>query len=431
MNAVTIDRDRGAVYLAEDQFHRVQASRGRAVRLGRSVVVLPAGLTFGDLEAVAGFLAAAGQVPQTRARYPQAGPVAVVARRGFRRAQYVARPPGGGPPEIQLPAVDRRGSWALAQTVVLHEFAHHLAAAVPGHGRQFRAALEHLYAVHLGPDAASVLSMLLAPLDDLPPVADRAADDPAARRVSALLAKASATDSADEAAALLAKANTLATRHSIDLAVAAIAEPGVASQPTHRMVTIGRPGESLNKILVTLFARLAHSLGVTVDVGPRSAYVLAYGLAGDLDALEAMYVTASAVMVAGADGHARSGEWRGQQYRAVDGRGQVQTRPVNGRVARNAFCIGFIERVVPAGSGPAASAATSPQARTDQVAIALRHKEVVVADYHRGATRARGAWRGSASAAGSATSSRAAGRQAGERFGRSRLASGSRPELSA
>jgi putative metallohydrolase (TIGR04338 family) len=454
-NKLTIDRDRGAVYLAEDQVERILASRSRAVRLDREVVILAPRLIFGDLDAVAAFVTGALAHPATLARYPGAGPVAVTARRGFRRATYVGGRPDGGPAQIQIPARDSRGSWAMAQTVVLHELAHHLAAA-PGHGRPFRAALEHLYEIHLGQACARLLRTLFAPLADLPVIAHDA-DDPALRRVGALLAKATATDSADEAAAYLAKANILAARHSVDMAVAALRAPDVASEPTHRMVTIGRPGEQMNRLLVALFARLAHGLGVTVDVGPRSTYVLAYGLAGDLDRLEAVYATASTVMVEGADAHARSQEWRGERYAAIDDSGRQTSRPVTSRVARNAFCIGFVEQVTrtrgtgptaanhvseaeigppaQAGAAPGAGTPTGPgptsksAAEAETVALALRRKELIVSQYHQRATRARGRWRGSASSAGSATQSRRAGQAAGARFGQSQLTGRGRPQL--
>jgi hypothetical protein len=319
----------------------------------------------------------------------------------------------------------------MAQTVVLHELAHHLCGA-PGHGSSFRTALEHLYLVHLGEPAAQLLTTLFAPLAGLPAI-DLVDADPALRRVGALLAKAASTDSADEAAAYLAKANVLAARHSVDLAVAALRAPATASEPTHRMLTIGRPGEQMNRLLVSLFARLAQGLGVAVDVGPRSAYVLAYGLAGDLDRLEAVYATASTVMVEGADAHARSQQWRGQVYSATDERGRVTMRPVTARIARNAFCIGFVEQVTASSkrsAGPGrGSEPDTHGASAATVALALRQKELVVSGYHQATTHARGRWKGSASAAGTAASSRRAGQAAGARFGQGRLGGPAKGQL--
>lgn len=318
----------------------------------------------------------------------------------------------------------------MAQTVVLHELAHHLSGG-SGHGSHFREALVHLYSLHLGAPTAELLQTFFQPLADLPEERRQSESDPALRRVGALLAKATATQSEAEAQAYLSKATIIAAKHSVDLAVAALDLQGQGAgrpEPTHRMVTVGRPGAQSNKMLVELFVRLARNFGIAVDIGPRSTYLLAYGLPIDLDHLEAIFAAATAVMITQAGDHVRTGQWRGQQYAARDRDGRVVTRPVTARVARNAFYIGFIERVSAGavGSGGhggrdrnATPAAGQPDATRQE--LALRHKEVMIRDYHRRTTRARGTWRGSATTAGAAAGSRRAGQRAGEAFGRSGL----------
>jgi hypothetical protein len=275
--------------------------------------------------------------------------------------------------------------------------------------------------------------------------------------VAALLAKATSTAaSAEEAEAYLAKAAIVAQRHSVDLAVAAMSDSGPRRAPTHRMVTIGEPRRAMNKILVGMFLEVARSCSVTVDIGHGSTYVLGYGMPGDLDQVESVFATASALMVARAHDHVRAGAWRGTTYVP---NGARSSRPVTAGVARNAFCLGFIERLgqrlreaeraamrprpgaaggaqaPEATPGPGSAAPTGPTANgtdhsLDPVAIALRERDRAVAEYHRRVSRARGSWRGSTTSAGSAAASRQAGRRAAEEYGR-RGIRGARREIGA
>jgi putative metallohydrolase (TIGR04338 family) len=446
-----VDRSRGAVYQAEDTVAGIMRRQHRVVRVGAEVLTLPAELQFGTLAGVQGYVDRVLGEPRTTAQYPGRGSVTVVARRGFRAATYSAG-------VIQVPAADPRGRWALTRTVVLHEVAHHL-AGVPGHGPEFRRALIHLYEVHLGP-AADLLRHLFEPIDALPD-ADVVGSAPASsggdvqvRRVAALLAKATSTHSADEAEAYLAKAAMVAQRHSIDLAVAAMADDAARREPTHRMVTIGEPRRALNKILVSLYLQIARPWSVTVDIGHGSTYVLGYGMPSDLDQVESVFATASTLMLTRAHEHVRAGGWKGSTYLPD---GSRTPRPVTAAVARNAFCLGFIERLgqrlreaatqargTPADTGgtgrtPGGGAGSrggamaqseggrpGPASADDRVALALRERDRAVTEYHRRASRARGSWRGSASAAGSAAASRRAGRRAAEEYGRRGIGGGGR-----
>lgn len=418
-----VDRHRGAVYQAEESVAAVMRSRYRTVRIRGQVVQLPAEITLGTLAAVQAFSDEVLAEPTTVARYPGRGAVTVEAKRGFRSATYSAG-------RIRVPAVDPRGRWAMAQAVVLHECAHHLVGE-PGHGRAFRDALRHLYRVQLGEGAEALLEHLFAPIDALP---EPTPADGAVRRVAALLAKAQSTTSPEESEAYLEKAALVAQRHSVDMAVAAMADRTAGEHPTHRMLTIGEPRRALNKQLVTLLVSVAHPWSVRVDIGAGSTYVIVFGMPSDLDQVESVFAAASALMIARAEQHVRQGGWRGTAYVASDGSGP---RPVTATVARNAFCLGFTRRLGER-LGNAASAArrdaaasSSPTARgshagQDQVALALRAREIAVTDYHRSASRARGRWRGSASAAGSASASRRAGERAAEEYGRRSIDEGRR-----
>ncbi len=420
-----VDRYRGAVYQAEDTIASVMRRPHRAVRIGRRVVTLPPEVRFGSLAGVQSYVDAVLAEPATLAEYPDRGPVLVASRRGFRKATYSAG-------TINIPSIDPRGRWALSRAVVLHEVAHHL-AGVPGHGREFRAALVHLYDLHLGPDSAAMLGHLFAPLERLPEPVDAAADDDQVRRVSALLAKAESTSSSDEAEAYLAKAGLVAQRHSVDMALAALDRSAQPDTPTHRMLSIGEPRRALNKRLASLAIAIARAWGVRVDIGPGSTYVLVYGLPGDLDRVESVFATASSVMQAKAHDHVQSGRWRGTTYRPIDGSPE---RPVTAALARNAFCVGFVSRLgrnlaqaaaaARRGDAGAGVPAADHQGRAQRVDVALRAREVAITDYYRATSHAKGTWRGSASSAGSATHSRQAGERAADEYGRSPVAGGRR-----
>lgn len=419
----TVDRHRGAVYWAEDQLAKVMSGPSRRVMLDRRVVELPPQRTLGSIAHAQLFVDQVLARPEVVEAYPRRGPVTLSPTRGFRKTSYRGRAAGAG--EIRIPLPDGRGRWALAETVLLHEVAHHLARA-PVHGPAFRAALCRLYRLHLGEPAAELLTRLFAPLDQLPLTESSSTDDPLVRRVGALLAKAEATTSEQEAHAYLAKATLLAHRHSIDLAVAATRKDR-SDSPTHRMVNIGDPRQATNKLLVSLFCGIARAWHVPVDIGPGSVYVLAYGTPADLDHLEAMFTTASTVMFTRADEHVREGSWRGTSYLAATREGGYGRRPVTSRIARSAFCAGFVARLGQLLADSVRAASPDPQANdvtSRQVAVALRDKELAVRDYHRSATKARGTWRGSASSAATASVSRAAGARAAENMQRGQLAVG-------
>jgi hypothetical protein len=279
-----------------------------------------------------------------------------------------------------------------------------------------------------------MLGHLLEPLESLPdpdpPTITGAGEGPA-RRVAALLAKAASTTSADEAEAYLAKAALVAQRHSVDVAVAALSPRPGAGGPTHRMLTIGDPRRALNKLLVGLYVEIARAWGVRVDIGHGSTYVLGYGMPADLDQVESVFATASAMMLAHAHEHVRSGHWRATTYRPP---GAATPRPVTAQVARNAFCLGFIQRLgvrlrqaadqARCEAEPGTTPAGDGSRRT--VEVALRARDVAVSDYHRGVSRARGSWRGSATAAGTALASRRAGERAADAYGSKGVAGGRR-----
>ena len=134
----------------------------------------------------------------------------------------------------------------------------------------------------------------------------------AAAIIGKLLRKAETTHSADEADALMAKAQELATRYSIDLAVARHADARAQSRELveERTMAIGRPRQRHVSALRRLYTVIAQLNDVEVLMRGGEAEVFPIGMPGDLDTVEALYRSLVNQMVASADRWIDSGEHR-------------------------------------------------------------------------------------------------------------------------
>lgn len=166
----TTDAQRSAVYAAEEQWAHA-LDRGGLVEFHGSRLQLPVQLRFGSLVDVAAYVNA---ITQAR-RLPS---VRVRVRAGDARAHY-ERAFGSGQAVIAIPAAQ----WAMRESVLLHELAHHVVAcafdidrldgsnidepdeksdsptcdSIAAHGPEFAAALVELTAERLGDEAALLL----------------------------------------------------------------------------------------------------------------------------------------------------------------------------------------------------------------------------------------------------------------------------------
>ena len=142
------DSQRSRVYAAEDAWAlRLDAARRGAPRaqIAGSSVLLPTELLFGTLDAAQDY------ADRTVPSYPK---VLLRTRKGQGKAHWEA------PGVIALPVPQHGQPWALRESVLLHELAHHVAFHSHGaadHGPAFRACMLELVGQALGPEAALAL----------------------------------------------------------------------------------------------------------------------------------------------------------------------------------------------------------------------------------------------------------------------------------
>jgi len=153
----TRDAQRARVYRAEDAWaDRLDAARLGAVlaSVGGSGLVLPAERRFGTLDAVAAYGGRVLALPAVVDLVGVLEPPRLRLRRGARSAHWEA------PGVVALPVPRSGEPWALRETVVLHEIAHHvgeLGGLCQGHRPPFPAVVLLLVRAVLGEEAALAL----------------------------------------------------------------------------------------------------------------------------------------------------------------------------------------------------------------------------------------------------------------------------------
>lgn len=151
------DAQRARVYRAEDAWaDRLDAARRGAARatVAGSSVLLPAERRLGSLEAAGDYTARVLALPEVVAAVGVVAPPVLRLRRGVRAAHW--EPPG----TIALPVPTHGEPWALRETVLLHELAHHVAGSTgraSGHRPPFPALVLLLAEAALGAEAGFAL----------------------------------------------------------------------------------------------------------------------------------------------------------------------------------------------------------------------------------------------------------------------------------
>ena len=142
------DVDRAAVYAAEDQWSAA-IDRGGVIDFFGSRLQLPVQTRFGSLPAVQQY------VENLVTMYPDIPPVSARHRRGDTRAHY----------SNGVIAIPMAATWACRESVLLHEFAHHLNSGScegsqspqPAHGPRFRGLMVALVGRAQTPESALLL----------------------------------------------------------------------------------------------------------------------------------------------------------------------------------------------------------------------------------------------------------------------------------
>jgi hypothetical protein len=272
---------------------------------------------------------------------------------------------------------------------------------------------------------------------------------------------------------LFARAQTLSTRHSIDLALARqhTAKAEAREVPEERTVVIGQSRTKGLARLVRLFVNIADINDVKCLISADSTVVYAYGFPSDIEVVEALYASLSVQMVHAATQYIRSGAHKSEtvmvpgHYKRVEStyddmrsyerwtpaRGYHYVKdvwidpvekPISGHTARQNFYIGFVNRITTrlrtarldavnaaeeaeiAERGPVAQieAAVAPEGQNlpTSVALALVEKSTAVGEFYEAEKKrqkVRGSWGGERRSNRNSTVSYGA-RKAGDAAGR-------------
>jgi putative metallohydrolase (TIGR04338 family) len=411
-----------AVYAAEDLYaewlDRASRSPGDPVRVrvGATVQAFEPEVEprFSDPEHVQAYvdrvldhLAASGASYADRDGRDLTGvPVRVRRRRGRTRAVYESDElPERG--VIALPSREVGGRWSLRAAVVLHEVAHHLSGG-EGHGPGFRTT--HLRLLEdLGLPVQADLLHTAYRQQGLDTGIDGA--DRTLLRIGRLLRQAERTDNAAERDTFFAKAQDLATRHQIALAVAraTAGDEERREDPAYETVHVGERGKRALVRYVRLLVEIARVNDLQAAIYSDNTRVTLYGFPSDITIVKALYASLVTQMVADGDAHLRSGAHR-------------VGRAVHGSTARAAFYEAWTEHVADRLAAARAHARQQSEAvaapASVSTEVALRAKEVEVVDYFsrmKGEHGVRGTWKGAAYAGAGAPESWEAGAAAAAR----------------
>ncbi|GAC1444868.1 MAG: DUF2786 domain-containing protein [Mycobacteriales bacterium] len=218
-------------------------------------------------------------------------------------------------------------------------------------------------------------------------------------RVGKLLAQAEGTDNEHEAAAFVERAQQLATEHAVDLELARARQRerqsrGGGEPLVQERLDVGQRGRRGNRHRVQLYAVVAASNDVLVNVAHDSSYVLGFGHRCDLDVVERLWSSLAVQMTAAAQ-------------RRMD-RGEHRTAGISGLSWRLSFYDGFTEAVgerlrrareraiaqLQSQALDQAKAQSSAVSGEPSAELVLRAKGERVRSFYDTASNARGSWRG-------------------------------------
>ena len=223
-------------------------------------------------------------------------------------------------------------------------------------------------------------------------------DDGTLARLAKLLRQAERATNEHERAAYLSKAQALATRHSVALAVARAhtAKEEGREQPVAENYRIGNRGKRGLARYVRLLLNIAHANDIRCTISHDSTALTMHGFPSDIAVTKAIYESLLVQMVADCERHLRSGN-RDEQTVWDSSRRRYVARPVATITARLAFYEAYAWRIgerLDEARQAARSFSIEP-GPSSETALALRQKELDVHDFFAEALRRnniRGTW---------------------------------------
>lgn len=309
--------------------------------------------------------------------------IQAVEGRGFLKAKYdYIRH------EIQIPARRNGGAWAMNSGVVLHEMAHYLAGPT-GHGQPFRLAFVRLLEDLGQPENAHLLQACFQ--SHGLSVVSATATEATVSKIGKVLRQAEAASTEGEREAFLAKAQEMATRHSVTLATARAhqAKTEDRAAPVARSYTVGEARQRGLTQRINLITGIGAANSVKFTIFGDNTGVTMYGFVEDLDLTEALYESISVQMVGDCEAYLATDAWRGER---VWNDRLIAYVPITKITARLAFYDAYQRRIARRLSAARHAAqeeilASEEIAVSDETAVVLRAKEVEVRDHYKAATK--------------------------------------------
>jgi len=133
-----------------------------------------------------------------------------------------------------------------------------------------------------------------------------------AELIGQLLAQADSAGTTEEKQLFFERAQLLATKAGIDLAIAraALAKSEEREQPTHRQLSLGKRGQRALSWYCELAQTIASNNDLRCTMAHNSTYINFYGMPSDIDVVEAIYSSCITAMVTGGDEYLRDGSYK-------------------------------------------------------------------------------------------------------------------------
>lgn len=364
------------VYAAEDawlQTLALAANRGGFVRYGIQNYEPEGIVRFAGVDDASAFVA------KTLAHLGRdTDEITVVESKGFLKAEYVYHRK-----EIRIPTREKGGGWALNSGVILHEVAHHLAGPV-GHDQPFRLAFVRLLEDLGQPENARLLQVCFQ-VHGLG-VLKASTTEATITRIGKVLRQAEAAATEGEREVFLAKAQEMATRHSVTLATARAhqARTEERSAPVARSYRLGEPRERGLTQRVHLIMGIGAANSVKFTIYGSNNGVTMYGFTEDIDLTIALYESVYVQMVSDCETYLATDEWRGEM---VWSEKQFSWVPITKITARLAFYDAYQRRIARRLARAALEAKQSVERTSEETGLVLRGKEIEVRDAYNTATK--------------------------------------------